>query len=140
MTHRISITMIAMALLFLGVPFVQAGQESQINCDIQNRPCSETIAGITATLDISPRPVRAMEELIFQVTLSDSTHGVPTLIDLGMPGMKMGKNQVILKHMGGNLYGGKGIIVRCPSGKTVWKATVMIPGTGQAEYVFDVIY
>jgi hypothetical protein len=62
-------------------------------------------------------------------------------IDLGMPGMKMGPNHVQLKKAGDdNTYTGTGIIVRCPSGRTIWKALVTIPGAGSVEYIFNVIY
>jgi len=38
------------------------------------------------------------------------------------------------------VYEGKGVIVKCPSGHRVWRATVTVPDLGKAEFIFDVIY
>ena len=54
--------------------------------------------------------------------------------------MNMGPNRVILKSAGPGTYEGRGIIVRCPSGRKIWRATVKIPDIGQAEFIFNVIY
>jgi hypothetical protein len=54
--------------------------------------------------------------------------------------MDMGSNRVELRAVKDSMYEGQGIIVRCPSGRRTWKATVTLPGAGQAEFVFDVIY
>ena len=60
-------------------------------------------------------------------------------MDLGMPGMKMGPNQVKMEMTAPGIYKGTGIIVRCPSGKTIWQAMVNLPGKGNADFIFDVI-
>ena len=57
-----------------------------------------------------------------------------------MPGMKMGPNRVELKNTGNGAYEGRGVIVRCPSGRRTWFAHVTIPGTGEVKFIFDVIY
>ena len=62
------------------------------------------------------------------------------LVLFGMPEMKMGPNQVSLQASGKGVYEGTGIIVRCSSGKRIWKAAVVLPGIGIAEFIFDVIY
>ena len=111
-----------------------------INCDIQNQPCNQTISGGHITFDIQPKPVKAMEDLMFEVKLKDIDLTGPPVIDLGMPGMKMGPNQVTLKMTDTGVFQGKGIIVRCPSGKTIWQATVNIPGKGSVDFIFDVVY
>ena len=114
--------------------------ESSMTCDIHKGPCSKELAGLTVTLDILPRPVRAMKDLTFRVFLSgEKKIGIPS-IDLGMPGMNMGPNRVNLKRVKNNVFEGQGIIVRCPSGRRTWKATVTLPEAGQVEFVFDVIY
>lgn len=92
------------------------------------------------TLDIGPRPVTAMENLKFTVTFSGSQPVAAPHIDLGMPGMKMGKNRVALTRTGQGGYEGEGVIVRCPSGRRTWRAKVTVPGIGEAAFVFDVIY
>jgi hypothetical protein len=57
-----------------------------------------------------------------------------------MPGMEMGRNHVELKSVGSGEFQGTGVIVRCPSGRTIWRATVTIPDQGTIDFIFDVIY
>ena len=130
-------------------------------CDIQLGPCTNTREGLAVTLDIFPRPVKAMKELTFRLTLtgrelSDNPH-----IDLGMPGMAMGPNRVLMKRVENNTsrvvnntsrvvnntsrvenntYEGQGVLVKCPSGRRTWKATVSLPDAGVMDFVFDVLY
>jgi len=111
-----------------------------VDCDIQCGPCTKELAGMTVTMDILPKPVKAMKELKFQVTLSGKKKtGIP-YIDLGMPGMNMGPNRVELRPVKNSVYEGQGIIVRCPSGRRTWKASVTLPEVGKVEFVFDVAY
>jgi hypothetical protein len=114
--------------------------ESSITCDIQKGPCTKELAGLTVTLDILPKPVTAMKDLKFQVTLTGEKKTGAPCIDLGMPGMDMGPNRVELKRLKDDVFEGQGVIVRCPSGRRTWKATVTLPETGKVEFVFDVIY
>jgi hypothetical protein len=81
-----------------------------------------------------------MSDLTFRITLTGKQPAAAPYIDLGMPGMKMGPNRVLLKPLGDGVYEGTGIIVRCPSGKRIWKATVTVPDMGTAGFVFDVVY
>ncbi|MBP1740226.1 MAG: hypothetical protein H6Q48_2519 [Deltaproteobacteria bacterium] len=113
---------------------------SLVNCEIQRGPCTQELAGMAVTLDILPRPVKAMKDLKFQVTLSGGKPTAAPYIDLGMPGMNMGPNRVELRGVSDNVYEGQGILVRCPSGRRTWKATVTLPEVGKVEFVFDVIY
>lgn len=114
--------------------------ESLINCDIQQGPCTKEFSGMTVTLDIQPKPVKAMKDLRFQVTVSGGKGNAAPYIDLGMPGMNMGPNRVELRRVKDNVFEGQGIIVRCPSGRRTWIATVTLPEAGKGEFVFDVIY
>jgi hypothetical protein len=57
-----------------------------------------------------------------------------------MPGMKMGPNRVLLKLTDQGFYEGKGVIVRCPSGRRTWFANINIPESGEVKFIFDVIY
>ena len=111
-----------------------------INCDMHNGACTQEIAGAKATLDISPKPVKAMTDLRFHLILSGKQPTAEPHIDLGMPGMKMGPNTVRLEKVGEGVYEGTGIIVRCPSGRRVWKAAVNLPGLETVEFIFDVVY
>jgi hypothetical protein len=122
-----------------GAAQAQKGQ-SAVHCAIQSGPCTKSLADGTVTLDITPRPVRAMQDLTFTVTFFGLKPAQDPFIDLGMPGMIMGSNRVVLKRAGENSYRGAGVIVRCPSGRRTWKATVTVPDNGSAEFVFDVVY
>jgi hypothetical protein len=114
--------------------------EDQVDCDIQSGGCRKQINGRTIDLNIFPKPVKAMKDLTFQVKISGDSLSTPPFVDLGMPGMKMGPNRVILKKNGAATYGGQGVIVRCKSGRTIWQATVAMPDVGSVVFTFDVIY
>jgi hypothetical protein len=81
-----------------------------------------------------------MQDLTFTVTLSGKLPEQAPYLDLGMPAMKMGPNRVQLKTAGDGIYKGKGVIVRCKSGRRTWFANVVVPGAGEAKFVFDVVY
>jgi len=127
-------------LLLVLMVWGQVGAGEKINCDIHHGPCSQVIENITVVLDIQPKPVKAMQDLLFRVSLTGVSPGKPPHIDLGMPGMKMGPNRVSLKPAGDGAYEGTGVIVRCPSGRRTWYARVAVPGVGPVEFVFDVVY
>ena len=136
---------IGMFLLFMvthGVPVqgAEGDHSALVNCDIQHTSCTQELSDTQVVLDISPKPVKAMSDLKFRIILTGKQPVAPPYIDLGMPGMKMGPNRVPLKSVGNGVHEGTGIIVRCPSGKKVWKAMVTVPNMGTAEFIFDVIY
>lgn len=114
--------------------------ESPVKCDIHAGACSQNLEDLQITLDISPKPVEAMRDLLFKVKLTGQTLQTPPYIDLEMPGMKMGPNRIKLESTSGMVYEGKGVIVRCPSGDRTWHAIVTVPGKGKADFIFDVIY
>jgi hypothetical protein len=111
---------------------------SAADCNIQTGSCTKKLAGGTVTLDIHPKPVRAMRDLRFSVTLKDLSLSDPPHIDLDMPAMTMGFNRVYLEPAGPEIYAGEGVIVRCPSGIPTWEARVVLPGLGEVVYAFDV--
>jgi hypothetical protein len=123
---------------------ILAGDKYQdmINCDLHAGSCTQSVSEHTVTLEVTPRPVKAMQDLSFKVGLSRELppNTKPPYIDLGMPGMNMGPNRVRLEPTGSTVFEGSGIIVRCPSGRRTWRATVTIPGMGQVDFIFDVIY
>ena len=110
------------------------------NCNIHHNTCTQKLSETEVVLDIRPKPVKAMRNLKFKITLKGKQPPGAPYIDLGMPGMEMGPNRVPLKISEQGVYEGTGIIVRCPTGKRIWKATVTVPETGSVEFVFDVIY
>jgi hypothetical protein len=143
LTIKFSVTIFV--VFFLSVPGqILAGDKYQemINCDLHAGPCTQSLSENTVTLEVTPRPVKALQNLSFRVTLSGKQLVLTQApyIDLGMPGMNMGPNRVQLKSAGGNSYEGQGVIVKCPSGRRTWQATVTIPDAGQTEFIFDVIY
>ena len=93
------------------------------------------------TLEILPRPVRAMQELTFRVAVTGPTDDLEApYIDLNMPAMDMGKNRVTLEYLGQGVFRGRGVIVRCISNLKTWQAKITFPKIGRAYFVFDVIY
>lgn len=142
--HRLtrSITMIC-TICFL-TAFFSAGNvfagSAALNCQAHDGPCTLPMGNETVTLEITPRPVTAMQESTFTVTVSGSQPTGAPYIDLGMPAMKMGPNRVMLKPAGNGAYTGKGVIVRCKSGRRTWFAHVVLPGAGETRFVFDVVY
>jgi hypothetical protein len=129
----------AMLVTTISVYTVSA-EESAINCQAHNGKCSQTIGNEIVTLEITPRPVTAMQDSTFTVKLAGKPPAQAPYIDLGMPAMKMGPNRVQLKPIDNGAYQGKGVIVRCKSGRRTWFANVVIPGVGEAKFVFDVVY
>ena len=123
----------------LGLQAVSAS-EAIINCDAHKGVCSQALGNLTVSLEISPRPVKAMQDLIFKVSITGPPLSKMPYIDLGMPAMKMGPNRVLLKHVSQGDYEGKGVIVKCPSGRRTWFANVTIPEAGEVKFIFDVIY
>jgi hypothetical protein len=127
--------------------FTAAAAEGQaVNCDIHKGPCiAEARDGTRVELEILPRPVTAMSDLSFLVTLSQKGNPVldapVVLLEFTMPGMYMGKNQVALKRRKNGRYEGHGTITRCVSGSKTWKAKVTASHAGKtaaADFIFEV--
>ena len=143
-------------ILNLGVPFLiligilvigcwvatkpAMAADTIINCDPHKGICSQSSGDLTVSLEITPRPVKAMQDLVFKVSIEGAPQTQQPHLDLGMPAMKMGPNQVALKPTGPGTYEGTGVIVRCPSGKRTWFANVVVPDAGEVKFIFDVIY
>lgn len=106
--------------------------------DIHEGSVTRTAGGQTVILDISPKPVTAMTQLVFTVELPGYAGPDAPFVDLGMPGMRMPPNRVLLAREESGRYRGTGTIVRCGSGKRTWTATVTLPGGKKAEFSFDV--
>ncbi len=135
---------IALVLLLQIVlpPLSFAGEDKKgiINCDIQKGACTQSLGSRSVTLEILPRPVEAMQDLTFIVSVDGEAVARTPSIRLNMPAMEMGKNLVTLTPTGSGGYAGKGVIVRCRSGRRTWKATVDFPEIGKVDFIFDVIY
>ena len=129
-----------LGLVSLVAPDPVMAADALINCDAHKGVCSQSAGDLTMSLDITPRPVKAMQDLVFKVSIKGAAPSKPPHIDLGMPAMKMGPNQVALKPTGNGTYEGTGVIVRCKSGKRTWFANVVVPDAAEAKFIFDVIY
>ena len=120
--------------------FGAESEPNRVECDVHAGPCTADMSATRVSMDIEPKPVKAMQDLTFTVTFTGEKPVAAPYIDLSMPGMNMGRNRVILKPAGELIYRGEGVIVRCPSGRRTWKAKVTVPDVGSVEFVFDVIY
>jgi hypothetical protein len=116
-----------------------------VSCDLQQASCIQKIGGaISIEFDAQPRPITAMSESNFMVTLSRGGKPVTDAavrLDLSMPGMFMGWNRLVLKQVTTGRYEGKGIITLCASGKKTWQADVTIDSAGTttvAGFIFEV--
>jgi hypothetical protein len=106
---------------------------------IHDGPCAKQANGRAVTLDITPRPVKAMQPLLFKVKV-DPADNLPAVLvlDFTMPGMYMGKNQMKLARTATGVWEGRGVIVRCMSGKKLWQIMVLSPELGNPAFSFDV--
>ena len=119
-----------------GLEWDRAQQEAaRPDCAISAGPC--TANGLT--LELTPRPVRAMADVVFTVA-GPFPEGATGTIALGMPGMYMGENRVRLARLPDGRLQGHGVFVRCPSGGHTWSAAVAVAGVGaprHATFTFD---
>ena len=57
--------------------------ENRINCDLHHGICTKSLSDCTVTLEVNPKPVKAMEDLLFRVTLSGNLPAdAPPLISI----------------------------------------------------------
>jgi nitrogen fixation protein FixH len=105
-------------------------------CDLGASPCTRVLpGGDEVTLELGPRPLRMMTELAAVVTVRRA--GAPAepdavTVSFEMPGMRMGKNEIRLARSGAGRFEGKAVLVRCPSGRKDWIATVSLARGGAA--------
>jgi hypothetical protein len=114
------------------------GADQTADCLIDQGPCVKTVGNREVIFSIEPKPVKTMREITFVVHIVGRNIAPTLLLDLSMPGMYMGRNEVVLKKRPDGKYSGKGVIPRCPSGKRLWQAEIDIPGTGKVSYRFNV--
>lgn len=103
-------------------------------CDLGQGPCTTPLAGGgTVTLEVGPRPLRTMAEL--EVTAELRQDGAPlagaeVAVRLDMKGMQMFPVEARLAPAGAGRYTGRAVLVRCPSGRKDWTATVQVASPG----------
>ena len=61
-------------------------ENAETNCDVQTGPCTQSLGGGKVTLEIQPKPVKAMADLKFSVMVSGITPGGPLLLIWACPG------------------------------------------------------
>ena len=113
------------------------GPRAPSRCDLSGGPCARSVGGVTVTLDVAPRPLRSMSDLLFTVSVSppDAAAAGEGAVALEMPGMYMGENRVRLAPQGDGSWRGRGVVVRCPSGRRGWTAQVELPGAARGKLV-----
>ncbi len=87
---------------------------------------------------ITPQPVRAMALLLFRVDLKDYEDPQAVIVDLSMPNMIMGINQVTMKKSSPGVYEGQAIIPTCTTGRTLWQARIIVDNQVAGDFFFDV--
>jgi nitrogen fixation protein FixH len=110
-------------------------------CDLNAGPCVAVLgeSGTEVAFDMRPKPLKTMVPLQFTLATGAADFAAGDVsVDLSMPGMFMGENKVRLEPAGEGLWKGRGAIVRCPSGRNVWRAVVSVPGRGNAAFTFEV--
>ncbi len=131
---------IAVILAFVIVVsfFSCSKKEPPVDCDINKGACTKVLEKGKISFEITPRPVRTMRRLLFRVRLTDIDYNQDRIkLFLEMPGMEMGENFVNLKRVSKGDYEGTGVIVRCPSGKTLWRVSVILDEFGKVSFTFD---
>ena len=110
---RLIMGILVLNILMAGPGIGSAKAKAQrVNCDPHVGPCTTDLAGNRVSLDISPKPIKAMRDLTFTLSVEGKSPGSNPYIDLSMPGMNMGRNRVILKPIDESVFRGTGIIVR----------------------------
>jgi hypothetical protein len=137
--HGIGVAVLLLCILVVDRGSTGAsGSGDGDGCDIHQGPCSQTIGDTEVSLEITPHPVMAMRELHFKVMVRGRYPSQPPFVDLDMQGMFMGPNVVRLTASSPRTYEGRGLIVKCMSHRTKWRATVCLPEIGAAHFFFDV--
>ena len=133
--HKIALLLTLVVVVFL---FSCSKKAPPVDCDINKGACTRAIGKGRLSFEITPRPVRTMRRLLFRVRLTDIDYNQDRIkLFLEMPGMDMGENLVSLKRIRKGVYEGAGVIVRCPSGKTLWRANVILDEFGKVSFTFD---
>jgi len=108
-------------------------------CDLARGPCATRAGRALVTLELVPRPPRAMRDLEFRVSVQPpaAAGSGDGSVALEMLGMYMGENRVALRPAGEGAWRGQGVVVRCPSGRRTWRARVALPppGAGDSQFV-----
>lgn len=146
-------------LLFLFFIFINCkeGRESFLNSEVKNKDfvlcdfnensnCNFKILDqdkkkiiFEGQIDLSPKPVRVMKEIQFTLKLNSFDFKPDEiLLDLTMPEMYMGENQVTLIPIKENEYVGKGVFPECSSGFKRWNIEIIFSKKYSTNIQFDI--
>jgi nitrogen fixation protein FixH len=116
-----------------------------VHCDAGAKSCASDVGDLRIVLDLSPRPPLPLSELEAAVRLTRGgapVSGAEVAVLLSMPGMYMGENRIPLSASGDGRYAGKGVLLRCATGRRDWVADVVVrlPDAGEprARFAFQV--
>lgn len=142
---RFLLIFFALATALLGILALQSGRIRDVSFARPQPALSPQENGVfmpndRVGLTITPHPVRAMQPLHFHVDLQEDGEPQSVIVDLSMPNMYMGLNQVTMKKSRPGVYKGLGIIPICPTGLTLWQASVIINNQVAGDFFFDVQY
>jgi hypothetical protein len=116
-------------------PGLGQGRADAGGCELGAGPCPAALGGgVELSLELSPRPLRAMRELAVVARLASAgapVDGAAVSVSFDMVGMSMGDNTVQLTAAGGGRYEGKAVLVRCPTGRRDWLAAVAVRQAGR---------
>lgn len=94
------------------------------SCDPSLQRCSVALPrGGQLQLSITPRPIRALQKLAVDVTIT-GTSAEKVEIDFDGVDMGMGLNRPVLNR-NGQSYSGQAILPVCVTGTMTWRATVL---------------
>lgn len=94
---------------------------------------------VKGVLNLNPKPVKAMENIEFQLILTENQLMEPEiLLDLSMPGMYMGDNKVKLKKISNNMYRGYGVFPECMSEHRRWNIKIIFEDKNQNKFSTDI--
>jgi nitrogen fixation protein FixH len=111
---------------------VEAGEGAP--CDLAAAPCQAPAGELRVTLDLG-RSLATLADLPITVTVARGgtpLEGAVVEVSFAMKEMNMGENRVVLAAAGPGRHAGKGVLVRCQSGKRDWIATVTVRPSGAA--------
>ena len=103
-------------------------------CDLAAAPCTAEAGGLTIALDLG-RTLATMRDLPIAVEVRRGgapAEGAVVEVAFAMRDMNMGENRVALVAAGPGRYVGKGVLVRCGSGRKDWVASVTVRAPGLA--------
>lgn len=137
----IAIAVVGQRFSPLLLPKSDVSGEVEAGCDLQQRPCSATLAtGGVVQLSITPRPIPYLQPLRIEV----GTRGIEARkveVDFAGASMNMGLNRIQLGAAGAGRHSGESSLPVCVSGSMTWVATVLIETDRQriaVPYRFDV--